>query len=196
MQELQGWRIVCEQPPDSNRDWSLLAAAQRGDSQALENLIYAHKGFLFRLCITILGNAEDAEDAVQDTFVRTLRALSGFRRDAGFRTWLTRIAVNVCKNVLRDRQRNPRAEIDVALLSQDARSPEDEAVERMGIREALGTIPADLRIVLLLKEAHGMSVEEIASIQRCTRRRIYYELALAHKALAEWRRASSKEERE
>src|SRR5712691_11254561 len=74
----------------------LLRAGKSGDRAALEQLLALHKRSLLALCHGILGHADDAEDAAQETFLRALRALPGFRGDAAFRTWLFRIAVNVC----------------------------------------------------------------------------------------------------
>src|SRR5436309_2298288 len=75
---------------------ALIAAGQAGDRAALDQLLALYERPLFALCHGILGHAEDAEDAVQETFLRVLRALPGFRGDATFRTWLFRIGVNVC----------------------------------------------------------------------------------------------------
>src|SRR5712691_8944143 len=63
---------------------------------ALEQLLVPYERPLHALCRGMLGHADDAEDAVQETFLRALRALPNFRGDAAFRTWLFRIAVNVC----------------------------------------------------------------------------------------------------
>src|SRR5687767_12428009 len=75
---------------------ALLARARAGDTAAMEDLLKAHERPLFSLCCGILGNASEAEDAVQESFFRALRALHRFRGDSGFRTWLYRIALNVC----------------------------------------------------------------------------------------------------
>src|SRR6266536_3146105 len=75
---------------------TLLQAGRAGDRAALEQLLALHKRPLYALCRGMLGHADDAEDAVQETFLRALRALPQFRGDAAFRTWLFRIAVNFC----------------------------------------------------------------------------------------------------
>jgi len=194
VQELQGFPRVSERSSNASDDWALLEEARRGDMPAMERFVAAHKAPIFRLCVSILGSIEDAEDAVQDTFLRALRALHGFRRASNLRTWLTRIAVNVCNDILRSRILRENSVTSLSIISAEFSSPEREAVRRLGIREALLALPARQRILLLLKEMEGLSVDEIASIQRWSRRRVYYELALAHKALAVWRHESGEGE--
>src|SRR5687768_5256786 len=82
----------------------MVEAAQAGDRAALEQLVLRYKRPLFALCYGILGHSEDAEDAVQETFLRLLRTLPGYRGDASFRTWLFRVAVNLCLDRKRARR--------------------------------------------------------------------------------------------
>ena len=65
-----------------------------GDRRAFEALVRRHERRVFRVTLAILGNTEDAEEAIEDTFLKAFRHLDQFRRDARFTTWLTRIAVN------------------------------------------------------------------------------------------------------
>ena len=65
-----------------------------GDRRAFESLVRKHERRVFRVTLAVLGNIEDAEEAMQDTFVKTFRHLNQFRRESRFTTWLTRIAVN------------------------------------------------------------------------------------------------------
>src|SRR5437016_1468173 len=104
MAGLQGWVVSCEVGGGPASEAALLRAGQAGDRAALERLLAPHKGPLFALCYGILGDADDAEDAAQETFLRVLRGLARFRGDASFRTWLFRIAVNLCLNWKRDRR--------------------------------------------------------------------------------------------
>src|SRR5688500_11424402 len=103
---------------------ALLRSAQAGDRAALEQLIARYQRPLFGLCYGILQHAEDAEDAVQETFLRALRGLPGFREQASFRTWLYRIGLHVCLNRKRDhRPADPWDEEQLSLLVA-ASSPE------------------------------------------------------------------------
>src|SRR4051794_8157187 len=82
-------------PAGSDSERVLLQAGRAGECAALEQLLALHQRALFALCYGMLGHADDAEDAVQETFLRALRSLSGFRGESAFRTWLFRIAVNL-----------------------------------------------------------------------------------------------------
>ena len=172
---------------------ALLRAIRSGeDPAALEQLLRLHEAPLYALCLGILGQPEDAEDAVQETFLRVLRTVSRFRGGSSVRTWMTRIAVNVCLD--RKRARRPAASLDEALGSACAGgSPEAQALAGAQIADALATLLPRHRSMLLLKELEGWSIAEIAAAFRCTQRRVYHELAIAHRMLAEWRARRAEE---
>src|SRR5258705_11336611 len=92
-------------------DKLLLQRCLAGDPQAIEMLVRDHQSNIFRLCLSILDDARDAEDATQETFIAAVRALRGFRGDAVFNTWLYAIAINICRRQLRrgGRQRRVHA---------------------------------------------------------------------------------------
>jgi RNA polymerase sigma-70 factor (ECF subfamily) len=172
---------------------ALLQAAVAGDRVALDQLLALHERRLLALCHGMLGHAEDAEDAVQETFLRVLRALPRFRRDASFRTWLLRIAVNVCLNWKRDRRpTEPWTEEHPQAPLHDA-SPEAIALLRLQVLEALGGLPPDRRAALLLKELEGWSVPEIGAAMGWNLKRVYNELYKARRALADWQARDAEE---
>src|SRR3954447_21982165 len=80
----------------STTEAALIRAGLAGDRTALEQLLAPHERALIAFCYGILGQAEDAEDAAQETVLRALRGLSSFRGEAAFRSWLFQIAVNLC----------------------------------------------------------------------------------------------------
>lgn len=172
----------------------LVRAAQAGDRAALEQLVALYKQPLFVLCYGILGHVQDAEDAVQETFLRVLRTLSDFRGDASFRTWLFRVAVNLCLDCKRAATRS--AEIrttepwdeEQPVSSVPTLSPEAVALDRLQVLEALQNLPPRHRALLLLKEREGWSLVEIAAALRCSPIRVKNELAKARRSLVEWRR--------
>ncbi len=86
-------------------DSGLLDAARAGDRDAIGDLVAPHLAKLRSLAYRILANRDDAEDAVQEALARALDKIAGFRGEAGFATWLYRITVNVCRDVLRRRER-------------------------------------------------------------------------------------------
>jgi RNA polymerase sigma-70 factor (ECF subfamily) len=101
-----GEQIAVSQPEGgSAAEAALIRAALAGDRAALEQLLGPHRRSVVAVCYGILGNAEDAEDAAQETFLRALRGLARFRGDSAFRSWLIRIALNLCFS--RKRSRHP-----------------------------------------------------------------------------------------
>jgi RNA polymerase sigma-70 factor (ECF subfamily) len=91
-------------------DLVLVERVVAGDHRSFEPLVRRHERRVFRVTLAILGNIEDAEEAMQDTFIKAFRHLSQFRRESRFPTWLTRIAVN---EALQKRQmRNPAVSLD------------------------------------------------------------------------------------
>jgi RNA polymerase sigma-70 factor (ECF subfamily) len=172
---------------------ALLRAGQAGDPAALERLLAHHKRSVYALCLGILSHPEDAEDAVQETFLRALRALAGFRGEASFRTWLCRIALNLCLRWKASRHaaapwdeaRSPATPADV--------SPEAIALRHLRLTEALRSLQPRHRAILLLKEREGWSVAEIAAALRCNEKRVENELSKARRALVEWRRRDAGE---
>jgi RNA polymerase sigma-70 factor (ECF subfamily) len=157
-----------------------------GDSR--EELLALHKRRLLALCHGMLGDPDDVEDAVQETFLRALRSLSGFRGEATFRTWLFRIAVNVC---LKWKASHPRTEP----WDDEQRpppggpvSPEMLALCRLRMREALSSLRPRQRAVLLLRELERWSVGEVALALGCSKKRVENDLYKARCALADWRK--------
>lgn len=178
---------------------ALLRAGRAGDRAALEQLLALHQRALYSLCYGILGHAEDAEDAVQETFLRALDALSRFRGEAAFRTWLFRIALNLCLGWKSRRRQAPTSldaqpwPSDEALATPGTESPEAIALRHLRLREALSGLLPRQRAILLLKEREGWSVPEIASGLRWSVNRVEYELFKARRALVEWRRRDTGE---
>src|SRR5687767_5967650 len=93
---IQEWIAVSEPDEGRLKESALLQAGRAGDTVALEHLLGLHKPVLVAFCHGILGHAEDAEDAAQETFLRALDRLPSFRGESAFRTWLFRIAANIC----------------------------------------------------------------------------------------------------
>jgi RNA polymerase sigma-70 factor, ECF subfamily len=170
----------------------LIRAGQAGDRAALARLLALHKEALLAFCYGILGHVEDAEDAAQETFLQALRALSGYRGDAAFRTWLFRIAVRLC---LRHRAaRRITAPFDEGCEGlASTPSPETIALDRLRVLEALRHLPPRHRAILLLKEREEWSVAEIAAALGWSTIRVKNELAKARRALVELRRQEAAE---
>ena len=78
----------------SEADFALVERTVRGDRTAFGSLVRKHERLVFRVSLAILGNVDDAEEAMQDAFIKAYRSLSQFRRESKFTTWLTRVAIN------------------------------------------------------------------------------------------------------
>jgi len=146
----------------------LIGRAQRGDTHAYEELVYAHQGIAFRTAYLIAGNAADAEDAAQDAFLKAWRALGRFREGAPFRPWLLQIVANEARN--RRRSAGRRAHLALRAATEEpsgdaAPSPEASllsAETRETLIAAVNELPEDQRTVIALRFFAGLSEHEVA----------------------------------
>jgi RNA polymerase sigma-70 factor, ECF subfamily len=164
---------------DALGDDELVPLCRSGDEWAVRTLIKRHNHRLFRTARGILRNEHEAEDAVQETYVRAFTGLAGFRGESAFATWLTRILINEALGRLR--RRRPAAELEelerietsggapviMFPLSPGPASPESEAgrhqVRRM-LERALDRLPDAFRTVFVLRDIEGLSAEETAAL--------------------------------
>ncbi len=151
-------------------DAAAVAEARSGNQEAFKVLVDRHSRTLYRLAYRMTGKAEDAEDVVQETFIRAFRQLSRFEARSNVSTWLYRIAFNCAVDFLRSRPRRESAtESDVLeRLAPAATGPTmDDLVyagqigERMQV--ALGDLSEKERAAFLMRHYHGCSIEEIGS---------------------------------
>ena len=172
---------------------TLLRRAVAGDHVAAGSLLADYETALFRLCEGVLRHPDDAADAVQETFLRVLRGISRFRGEARFKTWIYRVALNVCLEWKRSRR--PVEPLDQRHHEIPVHGPglEVQTVDRMRIQEALSVLLPRHRAVLLLKERDGWSVAEIADAFGWNEKRVHNELYCARRTLAEWRMRSERE---
>jgi RNA polymerase sigma-70 factor (ECF subfamily) len=175
-------------------DDRLLRAGLAGDRAALGDLLTRHETALYRLCLGILGHPNDAEDAVQEAFLRALRALQrpgGFRGEATFRTWLYRIAANVCLE--RRRGRKPAAlSLDdlPEAFSSPSPGPERLALDRAALCEAMAGLLPRQRLLVTLREQEEWSVAEIAVMLGWRPKKVENELYKVRRALAQWKKGT------
>jgi RNA polymerase sigma-70 factor, ECF subfamily len=172
---------------------ALIRAGLAGDRAALEQLLGPHKRSLVAVCYGILGDTEDAEDAAQETFLRALRSLSTFRGDSAFRSWLIRIALNICFSWKRARHPTELWEEDGSAPASGAGSPEGIALGHLRLMGALHSLPPHRRAALLLKEWEGCSLAEVGAVMGWNETRVKNELYRARRSLAEWQRREAAE---
>ncbi len=151
-------------------DAAAVAEARGGNQEAFKVLVDRHSRSLYRLAYRMTGKAEDAEDVVQETFIRAFRQLSRFEARSNVSTWLYRIAFNCAVDFLRSRPRRETAtEVDaLERLAPAATGPTmDDLVyagqigERMQV--ALGGLSEKERAAFLMRHYHGCSIEEIGN---------------------------------
>jgi len=153
-------------------DRTLVAEAAAGSREAFDELVTRHQRRVYNLVRALCGDDPDADDLVQDIFVRTYRGIRRFRGDSAFRSWLYRIAVNVIQSHLARRRTNANfvhEDVDVESLVEQIPASEhleEDIVLRQAIDAALASLPDDLRVVVVLRDIQGLSYEEIAAAAR------------------------------
>lgn len=125
--------------------------------QAAQAAVETHGDRLFRLCLVLLGNAADAEDAVQETLLKYLQKAPVFESPEHEKAWLLRVAANHCRDVHRRRARHPQTPFEEL----DLPAP---AAESRELLDALLALPEKFRAVLVLHYVEGYRVEEVAKI--------------------------------
>ena len=156
-----------DRPPAADDD--LVARAQGGDARAYRTLVEEHQTLAFRTAYLLTGSAADAEDAVQDAFVKAYRALGRFRRGAPFRPWLLAIVANEARNRRRSAGRRERLALRAAedpLSGGAVPSPEAallDAEQREELLTAVNDLREDDRLAIACRYFLDLSEEETAS---------------------------------
>lgn len=164
-------------------------AALRGDKQAFGQLMSRYAGAVYNLAYRMLGNAQDAEDAAQEIFLRAYTRLNSFDRARRFSTWLLSIGSNYCVDRLRRRRYTWMTLDDVAFgLPSTLVGPERSALEREQqsiVQQALQRLPENYRLVTVLRYWNDMSYDEIAQVTGLTLSTIKTRLHRARHMLAD-----------
>ena len=171
----------------------LLEAAQQGDAAAFSRLVQMHQRRVYACAIQMLGDGGDADDAVQETFMRAWRAISRFDGRSQLSTWLYRVCANVCLNHIRKRKRHDAADIG------DPRVPEPKADPTQGnsdparvleVRQLQGRIAAaldglseSLRTTVIMVLVQGMPQKEAADVLGCSEGTIAWRIHEARRRL-------------
>ncbi len=159
-----GENRVANSLPD---DRALAAGCLAGDMRAYERLYQLHGARMRNLARNLLGSQTDAEDVVQDTFLKIQRGIASFRGQSSFVTWAFRILVNSCHDVRRKRIRRKEQSNDdseEALPRPEPRAPGAHPTLRMALERALGQLTRHQRDVFLLYEVEGFHHAEIAAM--------------------------------
>lgn len=189
---------------DDRGDAALLAAHAGGDPDAFGVLLARHRDRLWGLALRTAGNREDAADALQDALVKAHRAAATFRGDAEVTTWLHRIVVNACIDLMRREGVRPSTPVESDVLDRAAErtrvraagngdDPAATAPARLDVEQALAALPFDQRAAVVLVDVLGHDVATAARLldcpvgtvkSRCSRGRARLAALLAHLAPA------------
>ena len=147
-------------------------------ANTIEEALDRYGDRLYRLALVMLKRSMDAEDAVQEVFLRYLDRIGTFRDAEHEKAWLLRVTTNQCRDILRSRQRHPQVALDQ--VPEEGHQPQDRA-----IWEALMALPEKYREVLVLHAVEGYRVEEIAKLIGKTPSAVKMRLSRGRKLLGE-----------
>lgn len=177
--------------------WQALARVAAGDAEAFAEVVEIYQHRLLRLCERMLGDPEEARDAVQEVFLRAFRKAGDFRPQGQVYTWLYRIATNHCLNRLRRRGLvrfirlgEPAEEEDAPALDPPDEAPDPAAALEtrrrwQATRRAIARLPANQRAVLVLVRFEGLSYRQAAEVLGITEGAVESRLFRAMRRLQE-----------
>lgn len=179
-------------------DQVLVERVQQGDKQAFGLLVAKYQRKLMRLVLRLVRDTAEAEDVVQEAFIKAYRALPGFRGESAFYTWLYRIGINAAKNHLATRSRRVVLASDIERDDDEWHDPgellsDPDTPERLLLSKQIGetvsaamdALPEDLRHAISLREIDGLSYEEIAQVMDCPVGTVRSRIFRAREAIAE-----------
>ena len=185
-----------ERAASREADAEMLRAVLAGDATAYRGLVEKYQGRVYSLIYGMVRNREDARDLTQEAFVKAYRSLETFRLEAGFYTWMYRIAMNLAIDFVRKRKRREVVGFDETIAQRDddgdiAEVHHEEgpgrALERKQtlarIMDAMEELPEDQRQVVLLRELEGLSYKEIADVMGIPEGTVMSRLFYARKKL-------------
>jgi RNA polymerase sigma-70 factor (ECF subfamily) len=176
-------------------DVTLIAQIRSGDTDAAATLVHRYYDECWRYAYRMTGHRADAEDAVQDTFLRVFRALDRYREQQRFRAWLFCILTNRCRTLLVRRQRAARLTVGGSLAHLAAPSADepldhvlDDAPERLAdaLQVALDRLGSRYREAFLLKHAEGMEYAQMAEITGASVSALKMRVKRARELLRPW----------
>lgn len=179
------------EPPE---ELELARQARSGRRDAFEALVRSHHVRVLRLCLSLLSDRSKAEDAAQEIFIKAYKSLDRFQGASSFSTWLHRIAVNHCLDVLKKDSRRKTVSLEELIeregdtIQRLLRPPADltaslEAADLAG--RILSLLPSDYRLLLILRETQGLSYQELAETLDCSVDAVKGRLRRAREGLVE-----------
>ncbi len=153
----------------------IIRAVVDGNTNAFEDLVLEYQKQVYHITLKMTGNEEDAFDLSQETFLKAFRALPTFRGEAGFGSWLYRMASNLCIDFLRKRKRQGSGQIisldeeeedrrprELPDLRYEPQSSLEKKEMRQKVQEGLQRLPHEQRLILVMRDVEGFSYQEIS----------------------------------
>ncbi len=140
------------------QDIFLVSRAKNGDPDAFVELMERHKSAMYRTAVSILHNDADAADAMQDAILKCWQSIGTLRSDRYFKTWLTRILINCCKDIIRKNGET------VYLESYDGVEPSVQSPSDRQVQDCIDALSENHRLIFTLHYVQGFSVKEIAKL--------------------------------
>lgn len=166
----------------------LLSRCQQGDRSAFSELFLLYEGRIYRLAATILRDDRDAEDTLQDVFLRVFLHIKNYRGEASFETWLTSITVNVCRDRLRRRKIRQVVSLEWLRGHPEEVGPDlgevvDERWKRQTLWALVDRLEEKYRLPVILVYGEDLPVEDAARVLRLPASTVYARLNTARKQL-------------
>jgi len=174
---LMGWNVAVGPKLTTETDAVLVQRARDGEYAAFEALFERHRTLVYRFAYQMTGKRDDAEDMVQEAFVRAYQHLARYRDEAKFTTWLLRIVTNLCTDQARMSNRRNALEQQEAAGALDwmTLGSHDDPVEnlegdrrKLALRKALAALPLHHRTMIVLRDLEEREYPDIAAIVGCT----------------------------
>lgn len=166
--------------------------AARGSAEAFEELMGAYEKKIYALCLRMMGNAQDGEDAAQDAMLKIWQKIGQYRGECAFSTWVYRVTASSCMDAIR--KRSKRMQPSLEDMKEQGFEPADEAdtpeecvekrEQKEEIQRAISSVPEEMRSVFLLRDVHGLSVEETADALQIAKGTVKSRLARAREKIA------------
>jgi RNA polymerase sigma-70 factor (ECF subfamily) len=168
----------------------LITRSSSGDPDAIESLVHTYTSTVYRLAVSMLYDAAEAEEATQDTLLLVIKRLPSYRGEASFTTWLYAVTLNVCRDRLRKRRAHKRLTQVLQVLLRVKHETHEQIEQRVieheadaAVWEAIKALPDKEREVVVLRYYHQLRQDCIAQILGVSDRTVRTRLSAAHTAL-------------
>ena len=168
----------------------LLSNCQSGDTQAIATFFTAYQRDVFRMALSILDDALEADEAAQEALLRAIDRLPTYRGESSFTSWLYAITLNVCRGRLRKQRVRQRLQQTLYKLfghnEAGAVHPEDQVIKNEAssiLWQSMDALPENLRLTITLRYYHALPINEIAQIMHVSQRTVHNRLRDAHRRL-------------